>query len=82
MIALKFVNEWWKFHQSISESKYTFVGMQLMKLTDIAKFCKKLYENLYQLYECVWMSQKECVKVFQMNFTAHVYTFRYQKCWN
>ena len=60
---------------------HTF-GTQLLKLAEIAKFCKKLYENLYQLYECVWMSQKECVKVFKINFTVHVYTFSYQKYWN
>ena len=82
LIAWKCVNEWWKYHQSISEPKYTLFGTQLLKLAEIAKFCKKLYENLYQLYECVWMSQKECVKVFKTNFTAHVYTFIYQKFWN
>ena len=59
-----------------------FLVPNMLKLAKIAKFCKKLYENWYQLYECVWMSQKGYVKVFQMNFTAHVYTFRYQKCWN
>ena len=82
LIAWKCVTAWWKYHQSISEPKYTLFYTQLLKLAEIAEFCKKLYENLYQLYECVWMSQKEFVKVFKINFIVHVYILSCQNCWN
>ena len=65
----------------LSQSTH-FLLPNMLKLAKIAKFSKKLYENLYQLYECVSTSQKECVKVFKMNFTVQVYTMSCPKCWN
>ena len=65
LIAWKCVNEWWKYHQSISEPNYTLFGTQLLKLAEIAKFCKKLYENLYQMYESVWTIKESVWKYFK-----------------